>query len=131
MADGKKGLIQSNEKEECPLIWQITSVGSPITAAAAATSAATATTLATTAEVDSCGDDKGKEKVDDKGKGKVDDLQNKVDRLEKRKAKLMISEKGTKKANVDLVDTLDLQNRIKKLSGDFNRLLKAKKVKET
>ncbi|GKF09256.1 hypothetical protein Tco_0043480, partial [Tanacetum coccineum] len=30
-----------------------------------------------------------------------------------------------------LVDALDLQNRIKKLSKDFNRLLKEKKAKET
>ncbi|GKB20244.1 hypothetical protein Tco_0854167 [Tanacetum coccineum] len=29
-----------------------------------------------------------------------------------------------------MVDALDLQNRIKKLSKDFNRLLKAKKAKE-
>ncbi|GKD69603.1 hypothetical protein Tco_1323693 [Tanacetum coccineum] len=42
----------------------------------------------------------------------------------------MVSEKGTKKANVDLIDTLDLQNRIKKLFEDFNRMLKAKKVNE-
>ncbi|GKD69103.1 hypothetical protein Tco_1323193 [Tanacetum coccineum] len=43
---------------------------------------------------------------------------------------MVVSEKGTKKANVDLVDALDLQNRIQKLFEDFNRLLKAKKVKE-
>ncbi|GJX53228.1 hypothetical protein Tco_0281597 [Tanacetum coccineum] len=52
------------------------------------------------------------------------------DRLEKAKSKLMVSEKGTKKASVDMVDALDLQNRIKKLSGDFNMLVKAKKTKE-
>ncbi|GKC66428.1 hypothetical protein Tco_1099026 [Tanacetum coccineum] len=69
-------------------------------------------------------------KVDDKGKGKVNDLQNSVDRLEKAKSKLMVSEKGTKKASVDMVDALDLQNRIKKLSEDFNMLVKAKKTKE-
>ncbi|GJX16584.1 hypothetical protein Tco_0217416 [Tanacetum coccineum] len=58
--------------------------------------------------------DKGKGKVDDKGKGKAD-------------------EKGNAKHaedDVDLVDALDLQNKIKKLSEDFNRLLKAKKAKE-
>ncbi|GKE23941.1 hypothetical protein Tco_1435453 [Tanacetum coccineum] len=67
------------------------------------------------------GDDKGKEKVDDKGKGKVDDkgkekvddLQNKVNRLKKAKSKLMVSEKGTKKESVDLVDALDLQTESK------------------
>ncbi|GKG53694.1 hypothetical protein Tco_0555094, partial [Tanacetum coccineum] len=56
----------------------------------------------------------GKGKIDDKGKGKVD-------------------EKGNAKQvedDVDLIDALDLQNRIKKLSEDFNRLLKAKKEKE-
>nr|GEV20301.1 hypothetical protein [Tanacetum cinerariifolium] len=57
--------------------------------------------------------DKEKGKMDDKGKGKIDDL---VDAVEKGKSKLMVSEKGTKKENVDLVDALDLQNRIKKLS---------------
>nr|GEZ54834.1 hypothetical protein [Tanacetum cinerariifolium] len=70
--------------------------------------------------------DKGKGKVDDKGKENVDDLQDKVDRLEKAKSKLMVSEKGTKKASVDLVDALDLQNRIKKLYEDFNMLGKGK-----
>nr|GEX44892.1 hypothetical protein [Tanacetum cinerariifolium] len=70
-------------------------------------------------------------KKGDKGEGKVDDLQNKVERLkgdlaraEKGKAKLMVSEKGKAKVDalddVDLVDTLDLENRIKKLSEDFN-----------
>ncbi|GKE36085.1 hypothetical protein Tco_1455407, partial [Tanacetum coccineum] len=49
--------------------------------------------------------------------GKIDDL---VDALEKEKSKLMVYGKGTKKASVDLVDALDLQNRIKKLSEDFN-----------
>ncbi|GKD02151.1 hypothetical protein Tco_1177125, partial [Tanacetum coccineum] len=47
-------------------------------------------------------DDKGNGKVDDKEKRKVDDLQNRVDRLEKSKSKLVVSEKGTKKASVDL-----------------------------
>ncbi|GKF72949.1 hypothetical protein Tco_0219281, partial [Tanacetum coccineum] len=62
-------------------------------------------------------DDKGKGKIDDKEKGKMDDL---VDAVKKRKLKLMVSEKGTKKASVNLVDALDLQNRIKKLFEDFN-----------
>ncbi|GJT68945.1 hypothetical protein Tco_1028231 [Tanacetum coccineum] len=72
-------------------------------------------------------DDKGKGKIDDKGKGKIDDL---VDALEKGKSKLMVYGKGTKKASVDLVDALDLQNKIKKLSEDFNMLVKAQKTKE-
>nr|GEV55191.1 hypothetical protein [Tanacetum cinerariifolium] len=72
-------------------------------------------------------DDTGKGKIDDKGKGKMDDL---VDALEKGNSKLMVSGKGTKKASVDLVDALDLQNRIKKLFDDFNMLVKAKKTKE-
>ncbi|GJU92889.1 hypothetical protein Tco_1317645 [Tanacetum coccineum] len=71
-----------------------------------------------------------KGKVNDKEKGKVYDLQNIVDRLEKAKSKLMVSEKGTKKASVDLVDAFDLQNRIKNLSEDFNMLVKAQKTKE-
>ncbi|GJX93357.1 hypothetical protein Tco_0347943 [Tanacetum coccineum] len=85
-------------------------------------------------------DDKGRGKVDDKGKRKVDDVQNRVERLEgdmaraeKGKAKLIIFEKGKAKQaedDVDLVDALDLERRIKKLSEDFNRLLKAKKAKE-
>ncbi|GJX64511.1 hypothetical protein Tco_0298854 [Tanacetum coccineum] len=75
-------------------------------------------------------DDKGKGKVNDKGKGKVNDLQNRVDRFEMIKSKMMVFEKGTKKASVDLVDALHLQNRIKKLSEDFNMLVKAKKTKE-
>ncbi|GKG39455.1 hypothetical protein Tco_0463600, partial [Tanacetum coccineum] len=73
-------------------------------------------------------DDKEKGKVDDKGKGKVNDLQNKVDRFEKIKSKLMVFEKGTKNASVDLVDALHLQNRTKKLSEDFNMLVNAKKT---
>ncbi|GKB19404.1 hypothetical protein Tco_0853327 [Tanacetum coccineum] len=72
-------------------------------------------------------DDKGKGKIDDKGKEKMDDL---VDALEKGKSKLIVFEKGTKKASFDLVDALDLQNRIKKLSEDFNTFVKAKKIKE-
>ncbi|GKE20490.1 hypothetical protein Tco_1432002 [Tanacetum coccineum] len=72
-------------------------------------------------------DDKEKGKMDDKRKGKMDDL---VDALEKGKSKLMVSGKGTKKASVDLVDALDLQNIIKKLSEDFNMLVKAQKTKE-
>ncbi|GKA12158.1 hypothetical protein Tco_0691704 [Tanacetum coccineum] len=71
-------------------------------------------------------DDKGKGKMDNKGKGKID---NQVDAIEKGKSKLMVSEKGTKKASVDLVDALDLQNRIKKLYEDFNTFVKAKKTK--
>nr|GFA64605.1 hypothetical protein [Tanacetum cinerariifolium] len=74
---------------------------------------------------------KNKYRKGDKGEGKVDDLQNKVERLkgdlaraEKGKAKLMVSEKGKAKVDalddVDRVDTLDLENRIKKLSEDFN-----------
>ncbi|GJS15679.1 hypothetical protein Tco_0410151 [Tanacetum coccineum] len=51
---------------------------------------------------------KGKGKlVDDNGKGKVDDHDD------------------------DALDTLDLENRIKKLKEDFCRLLKAKKAKES
>ncbi|GKE44383.1 hypothetical protein Tco_1471667, partial [Tanacetum coccineum] len=65
-------------------------------------------------------DDKGKGKMDDKGKGIMDDVHSRVDRLEKGNSKVMVCEKGTKKANVNLVDVLDLQNRIKKLSDDFN-----------
>nr|GEU75077.1 hypothetical protein [Tanacetum cinerariifolium] len=57
----------------------------------------------------------------------MDDL---VDAFEKGKSKLMVSRKGTKKASIDLVDALDLQNRIKKLSEDFNMLVKAQKTKE-
>ncbi|GJV83923.1 hypothetical protein Tco_1523821 [Tanacetum coccineum] len=82
-----------------------------------------------------------KYRKDDKGKEKVDDLQNRVERLEwdlaraeKGKTKVMVYEKGKAKADalddVDLVDAFDLENRIKKLSEDFNRLLKAKKAKE-
>ncbi|GJW60825.1 hypothetical protein Tco_0110160 [Tanacetum coccineum] len=56
----------------------------------------------------------------------MDDL---VDALEKGKSKLMVSGKGTKKASVDLVDALDLQNRIKKLLEDFNTFVKAKRQK--
>ncbi|GJW37038.1 hypothetical protein Tco_0059958 [Tanacetum coccineum] len=57
----------------------------------------------------------------------MDDL---VDGLEKGKSKLMVSEKGSKKASVDLVDALDLQNRLEKLSHDFNMLEKSHKTKE-
>ncbi|GKE51490.1 hypothetical protein Tco_1486646, partial [Tanacetum coccineum] len=57
-------------------------------------------------------DDKGKGKMDDKGKGIMDDVHSRVDRLEKGNSKVMVCEKGTKKANVNLVDVLDLQNRI-------------------
>ncbi|GKD01550.1 hypothetical protein Tco_1171824, partial [Tanacetum coccineum] len=40
---------------------------------------------------------------DDKGKGKADDHQNRVDRVEKVKSKLMVYEKETKKASVWLM----------------------------
>ncbi|GJV25103.1 hypothetical protein Tco_1377798 [Tanacetum coccineum] len=71
-------------------------------------------------------EDKGKRKMDDKGKGKMDDL---VDAFKKGMSKLMVSWKGTKKASVDLIDVLDLQNRIKKLLEDFNTFVKAKRQK--
>ncbi|GKB82697.1 hypothetical protein Tco_0949592 [Tanacetum coccineum] len=78
--------------------------------------------------IESCNANVGVRRMeDDKGKGKIDDL---VDALEKGKSKLMVSEKGSKKASVDLVDALDLQNRLKKLSKDFNMLVKAQKTKE-
>ncbi|GKA22029.1 reverse transcriptase domain-containing protein [Tanacetum coccineum] len=56
--------------------------------------------------------------IDDKGKGKVDDLQNRAKHAE------------DNLDDVHLVDAFDLENRIKKLVKDFNRLLKAKKEKE-
>ncbi|GKD15133.1 hypothetical protein Tco_1199540 [Tanacetum coccineum] len=58
--------------------------------------------------------------MDDKRKGKMDDL---VDALEKGKSKLMVYGKRTKKASVDLIDALDLQNIIKKHYEDFNMLV--------
>ncbi|GJZ46709.1 hypothetical protein Tco_0594305 [Tanacetum coccineum] len=75
----------------------------------------------------------------------LDDLYNftMMKEFEKGKAKLMIKYgKGdlaraikAKQAehdldDVDLVDALDLENRIKKLEEDFSMLLKAKKAKE-
>ncbi|GKB44409.1 hypothetical protein Tco_0889351 [Tanacetum coccineum] len=78
--------------------------------------------------------------IDDKGKVKVDDLQNRVERLEgdlarakqakhdKGKAKQVEHDKGKAKQaehdldDVDLVDALDLENRVKKLEEDFSRL---------
>ncbi|GJT24671.1 hypothetical protein Tco_0894608 [Tanacetum coccineum] len=42
----------------------------------------------------------------------------------------MVSEKGTKKASVNLVDALDLQNKIKKFSENFNTFVKGKKTRE-
>ncbi|GJY22182.1 hypothetical protein Tco_0394748 [Tanacetum coccineum] len=80
-------------------------------------------------------DDKEKRKVDDKEKGKVDDKgKGKVDE----KGKEKVDEKGNAKqaeddvdlVDADLVDALDLQNKIKRISEDFNMLLKAKKAKE-
>ncbi|GKB51734.1 hypothetical protein Tco_0902487 [Tanacetum coccineum] len=67
-------------------------------------------------------DDKGKGIMDDKGKGIMDDVHSRVDRLEKGNSKVMAKKASTSNA-------LDLQNRIKKLSDDFNRFVKAKKPK--
>ncbi|GJV87813.1 hypothetical protein Tco_1531751 [Tanacetum coccineum] len=77
-------------------------------------------------------------KVNDNGKGKVDDLQYRVERLEGNLARAIKAENDKGKAkqakhdldDVDLVDALDLENRIKKLEEDFSRLLKAKEAEE-
>ncbi|GKC41218.1 hypothetical protein Tco_1058940, partial [Tanacetum coccineum] len=63
----------------------------------------------------------------DKGKGKVDDLQNIVERLEGDLARAKQVEHDNGKAkqaehdfdDVDLVDALDLKNRVKKIEEDF------------
>ncbi|GKA49704.1 hypothetical protein Tco_0742777 [Tanacetum coccineum] len=65
-------------------------------------------------------DDKGK------GKGKVHDIQNKLGNLEVDLAKAI----KAKQVDDHDLDTLELENRIKKLEEDFGRLLKAKKAKE-
>ncbi|GKC49086.1 hypothetical protein Tco_1071831 [Tanacetum coccineum] len=73
-------------------------------------------------------DDKGKGKlVEDNGKGKVHDIQNRVGSVEVDLARAI----KAKQVDDHDLDTLDLENRIKKLEEDFGRLLKAKKAKES
>ncbi|GJW33028.1 hypothetical protein Tco_0053060 [Tanacetum coccineum] len=75
-------------------------------------------------------DDKGKRKlVEDNGKGnEVKHHHLKVNKYDKGKRQLV--EDNGKVDDHDL-DTLDLENRIKKLEEDFGWLLKAKKTKES
>ncbi|GJZ48721.1 hypothetical protein Tco_0602553 [Tanacetum coccineum] len=61
---------------------------------------------------------------DDKGKGNVHYIQNKLEKLE------VYFFRAIKAKQVDDLDTLDVENRIKKLEEDFGRLLKTKKAKE-
>ncbi|GKB64070.1 hypothetical protein Tco_0920256 [Tanacetum coccineum] len=61
---------------------------------------------------------------DDKVKGKVHDIQNRLGKLDVDLARAI------KARQVDDLNTLDFENRIKKLKEDFGRLLKAKKAKE-
>nr|GEY44783.1 retrovirus-related Pol polyprotein from transposon TNT 1-94 [Tanacetum cinerariifolium] len=76
-------------------------------------------------------DDKGKEKlVEDNGKGKVHDIQNRVGSLEVDLARATTAKQVDDHDDDDL-DSLDLENRIKKLEDDFGRLLKTKKAKES
>ncbi|GJZ50116.1 hypothetical protein Tco_0604306 [Tanacetum coccineum] len=79
--------------------------------------------------------DKGKRKlVEDNGKGKeVEHHHLKVNKDDKGKGKLVDDNGKGKVKQVDDhdVDTLDLENRIKKLEEDFGWLLKAKKAKES
>ncbi|GJS12880.1 hypothetical protein Tco_0407352 [Tanacetum coccineum] len=77
-------------------------------------------------------DDKGKRKlVEDNGKGKETDHHHlKVNKDDKGKGKL-VEDNGKEKVNDHDLDTLDLENRIKKLEEDFGWLLKAKKAKES
>ncbi|GJX66428.1 hypothetical protein Tco_0300771 [Tanacetum coccineum] len=75
-------------------------------------------------------DDKGKIKlVEDNGKGKVHDIQNRVGYLEPLLARA-IKTKHVDDHDDDDLDSLDLENRIKKLEEDFGRLLKAKEAKK-
>ncbi|GKD73683.1 hypothetical protein Tco_1331965 [Tanacetum coccineum] len=72
-------------------------------------------------------DDKRKGKlVEDNEKGKVHDIQNRVGSVEVDLARAI----KAKQVDDHDLDTLDLENRIKKLEEDFGRLLKAKKAKE-
>ncbi|GKB99251.1 hypothetical protein Tco_0985388, partial [Tanacetum coccineum] len=63
-------------------------------------------------------------KKDDKVKGKVHDIQNRLGKLDVDLARAI------KARQVDDLNTLDFENRIKKLQEDFGWLLKAKKVRE-
>ncbi|GKF24119.1 hypothetical protein Tco_0076441, partial [Tanacetum coccineum] len=73
-------------------------------------------------------DDKRKGKlVEDNEKGKVHDIQNRVGYVEVNLARAI----KAKQVDDHDLDTLDLENRIKKLEEDFGRLLKAKKAKES
>ncbi|GJW37149.1 hypothetical protein Tco_0060069 [Tanacetum coccineum] len=68
-------------------------------------------------------DDMIKYEKDDKGKGKVDDVEGDLAREKQARDDVDLVDAD----DVDLVDALDLENRVKKLKGDFNSLLKAKK----
>ncbi|GJR35871.1 hypothetical protein Tco_1211555 [Tanacetum coccineum] len=79
-------------------------------------------------------DDKGKRKLEeDNGKEKEAEHHHlKVNKDDKGKKKLVEdSGKGNVDDHDDDLDSLDLENRIKKLKEDFGRLLKAKKAKES
>nr|GEW30177.1 hypothetical protein [Tanacetum cinerariifolium] len=72
--------------------------------------------------------DKGKRKlVEDNGKEKVHNIQNRVGSVAVDLARAI----KVKQVDDHDLDTLDLENRIKKLEEDFGRLLKAKKAKES
>ncbi|GJW66123.1 hypothetical protein Tco_0118007 [Tanacetum coccineum] len=73
-------------------------------------------------------DDKGKGKlVEDNGKGKMHDIQNRVGYVEVDSAKA-IKAKQVDDHDDDALDTLDLENRIKKLEEDFGRQEKARET---
>ncbi|GJW00215.1 hypothetical protein Tco_1555466, partial [Tanacetum coccineum] len=76
--------------------------------------------------------DKGKGKlVEDNRKGKEAEHHHlKVNKNDKGKEKL-VEDNGKGKVNDHDLDTLDLENRIKKFEEDFGRLLKAKNAKES
>nr|GEV20923.1 hypothetical protein [Tanacetum cinerariifolium] len=78
-------------------------------------------------------DDKGKEKlVEDNRKGKEAKHHHlKVNKDDKGKGKLVEDNGNGKVDDDDDLDSLDLENRIKKLEEDFGWLLKAKKAKES
>ncbi|GKD99698.1 hypothetical protein Tco_1387682, partial [Tanacetum coccineum] len=62
----------------------------------------------------------------DKENGKVDDVEWDLARAKQASDDVDLVDAD----DVDLVDALDLENRVKKLEGDFSRLLKAKKANE-
>nr|GEW57371.1 hypothetical protein [Tanacetum cinerariifolium] len=68
--------------------------------------------------------------VEDNGKGKVHDIQNRVGSVEVDLARAIKAYQVDDYDDHD-IDTLDLENRIKKLEKDFGRLLKTKKAKES